>query len=138
MFRVFLAQERTADQIPIVTGLLERWRNAVPGFTADMRQAAGEVVERLVVATRLRYPVVGDLARSIRYEAFERPLIEAARDDVYADVREQLKQLAAGAGPGGVRRTDRGAGRQPGAADPGARRAADLERPRPAARCSRR
>ena len=99
VYRVFLAQERTADQVPIVTGLLERWRNAVPGFTADMRQAAAEVVERLVVATRLRYPVVGDLARSIRYEAYERPLIEAARVDVYADVREQLQQLAAGPGP---------------------------------------
>ena len=71
----------------------------MPGFTADMRQAAGEVVERLVVATRLRYPVVGDLARSIRYEAYERPLIEAARSDVYADVREQLQQLAAGPNP---------------------------------------
>src|SRR6476646_1605311 len=99
VYRVFLAQERTADQIPIITGLLDRWRNAVPGFTAEMRQAAAEVVERLVVATRLRYPVVGDLARSIRYEAYERPLIEAARGDVFADVREQLKQLAAGPDP---------------------------------------
>ena len=80
VYRVFLAQERAADQIPIVAGLLERWRNAVPGFTPEMRQAVGEVVERLVVATRLRYPVIGDLARSIRYEAYERPLIEDARD----------------------------------------------------------
>ena len=79
MFRVFLAQERAADQVPIISGLLERWRNAVPRFSPDMRQAAGEVVERLVVATRLRYPVVGDLARSIRYEAYERPVIDAAR-----------------------------------------------------------
>jgi acetyl/propionyl-CoA carboxylase alpha subunit/acetyl-CoA carboxylase carboxyltransferase component len=94
VFRVFLSQERVADQIPIVTGLLERWRNAVPGFSADIQEAAGEVVERLVVATRLRYPVVGDLARSIRYEAFERPLIEATRENVYTGVREQLRLLA--------------------------------------------
>ncbi len=91
VYRVFLAQERAADQIPIVAGLLERWRNAVPGFTPEMRQAVGEVVERLVVATRLRYPVIGDLARSIRYEAYERPLIEDARDHVYAEVREHLR-----------------------------------------------
>ena len=57
------------------------------------------MVERLVVATRLRYPVVGDLARSIRYEAYERPLIEAARGDVYADVREQLSSWPPDPGP---------------------------------------
>ena len=79
VFRVFLAQQRAADQIPIVSGLLERWRSAVPQFSPDMQHAVGEVVERLVVATRLRYPVVGDLARSIRFEAYERPLIAAAR-----------------------------------------------------------
>jgi acetyl/propionyl-CoA carboxylase alpha subunit/acetyl-CoA carboxylase carboxyltransferase component len=99
VFRVFLAQERAADQVPIIAGLLERWRKAVPGFTPDMRQAAGEVVERLVVATRLRFPVIGDLARSLRYEAYERPLIVEARQAVYDDVREQLRLLAANPSP---------------------------------------
>src|SRR5664279_3529342 len=99
VYRVFLAQERSADQIPIVSGLLERWRNAVPQFNPATQQAVGEVVERLVVATRLRYPVVGDLARSIRYEAYERPLISAARSHVLADVREHLEHLAAGPSP---------------------------------------
>jgi acetyl/propionyl-CoA carboxylase alpha subunit/acetyl-CoA carboxylase carboxyltransferase component len=99
VFRVFLAQERAADSIPIVSGLLERWRTAVPQFNPAIQQAVGEVVERLVVATRLRYPVVGDLARSIRYEAYERPLISAARSHVLADVREHLEHLAAGPSP---------------------------------------
>jgi acetyl/propionyl-CoA carboxylase alpha subunit/acetyl-CoA carboxylase carboxyltransferase component len=93
VFRIFLAQERAADQLPIVTMLLERWRNTVPGFNEETRLAIGEVVERLVVATRLRYPVVGDLARSLRYEAYERPLIEDARSHVYADVRAHLAAL---------------------------------------------
>ena len=96
VYRVFLAQERAADQVPIVTGLLERWRNAVPQFSSEIQAAAGEVVERLVVATRLRYPAVGDLARSIRYEAFERPQIERTRDEVYGEVRATLAGLSAG------------------------------------------
>ncbi|HEY4993679.1 MAG TPA: carboxyl transferase domain-containing protein [Nakamurella sp.] len=99
VFRVFRAQERAADQIPIVSRLLERWRNAVPQFGSDMQQAAGEVVDRLVVATRLRYPVVGDLASSIRYETFERPLIADARSHVHADVREHLAHLAENPNP---------------------------------------
>ncbi len=93
VFRIFLAQERAADQLPIVTRLLERWRNTVPGFDEETRLAIGEVVERLVVAARLRYPALGDLARSIRYEAYERPLIEDARSQVYSDVRAHLAAL---------------------------------------------
>src|SRR5450755_841810 len=99
VYRVFLAQERSADRIPIVARLLERWRNAVPGFSPEMQQAAGEVVERLVVATRLRFPVLGDLARSIRYEAFERPVISRAREAVHDGVREHLEHLAADPSP---------------------------------------
>ncbi len=99
VLRVFRAQERVADQIPIVSRLLERWRNAVPRFGSDMQRAAGEVVDRLVVATRLRYPVLGDLASSIRYETFERPLIDDARNRVYADVRERLAHLAENPNP---------------------------------------
>ncbi|MET0863859.1 MAG: biotin/lipoyl-containing protein, partial [Nakamurella sp.] len=101
VYRVFLSQERAADQVPIVTGLLERWRNAVPQFSSEIQAAAGEVVERLVVATRLRYPAVGDLARSIRYEAFERPLIEQTRANVYTDVRGTLQRLGSGADSAG-------------------------------------
>ena len=77
--------------------LLERWLRAAGSLPAPLRDGAcGEVVDRLVVATQLRYPVVGDLARSVRYEVFERPLIEAARERVYRGVREQLDRLAAG------------------------------------------
>ena len=41
VYRVFLAQERAADQIPIVTGLLERWRNAVPGLRDGHARGGG-------------------------------------------------------------------------------------------------
>jgi len=93
--RVFLAQERVGDQIPVVAAWLERWRAAGASLTGKVREEVGDVVERLVVATRTRYPAIGDLARSIRYEVFERPAIEAARDRVYSGVRENLRQLAA-------------------------------------------
>ncbi len=93
--RVFLAQERVGDQIPVVAAWLERWRSAGAALTGKVREEVGDVVERLVVATRTRYPVIGDLARSIRYEVFERPVIEAAREGVYTGVRENLKRLAA-------------------------------------------
>ena len=110
VYRVFLAQERAADQIPIVTGLLERWRNAVPGSPSEMRKRPpARSSSGWWWPPGLRYPVVGDLARSIRYEAYERPLIERTRDDVYADVRGNS---AAGREPGrGRSRAERKASR---------------------------
>ena len=95
VYRTYLAQERVSDQVPIIAGLLERWRARAAGMNDDVRRRIGDVVERLVVAARLRYPLIGDLARSIRYEVYERPVIDAARHRLYADVREDLAQLAA-------------------------------------------
>ncbi|HEY7815078.1 MAG TPA: biotin/lipoyl-containing protein, partial [Nakamurella sp.] len=94
VYRIFLTQERVGDQIAIIAGLLERWRTRAAGLREDVRKRVGAVVERLVVATRSRYPLIGDLARSIRYEVYERPVIEAARTKLYDEVRADLAVLA--------------------------------------------
>jgi hypothetical protein len=43
----------------------------------------------------LRYPLIGDLARSARYRWFDAPVVEAAREQAYAAVRAQLGYLHA-------------------------------------------
>jgi acetyl/propionyl-CoA carboxylase alpha subunit/acetyl-CoA carboxylase carboxyltransferase component len=93
VYRVFLAQQRATDQIPVVTALLERWLMEGAVSTGPARDEIGEVLERLIVATQLRYPTVGDLARGIRFRLFDQPLIAAAREEVYAGVREHLRHL---------------------------------------------
>jgi acetyl/propionyl-CoA carboxylase alpha subunit/acetyl-CoA carboxylase carboxyltransferase component len=95
VYRVFLAQQRAIDQIPVVTALLERWLLAGDTPTGSARDEIGEVLDRLTVATQLRYPAVGDLARSIRFRIFDQPLILQAREHVYAGVREHLRYLDA-------------------------------------------
>ncbi len=94
VFRVFLSQQRGTAQLPVVAALLERWLGAAPPRSA-LAQRAYEVLDRLVLATQLRYPVIGDLARSARYRWFEAPVVEAARNAAYTAVREQLRYLAA-------------------------------------------
>src|SRR5206468_3648297 len=54
-----------------------------------------EALDRLVSATQLRYPAVGDLARSVRFRWFEQPLVEAERAQLLAGVREEIDYLAA-------------------------------------------
>ncbi len=137
VFRIFLAQQRTADQLPVVLALLDRWLTAEQLPAGPLRDELAEVLDRLIVATQLRYPSVGDVARAVRFRYFEKPLVEQARQEVVDQAERLLAELtesggaAAATGMGGA-----GAGGEPGAADPAPgtapRRAADLGRgPRP-------
>src|SRR3954451_14222430 len=93
VFRVFLSQQRTPSHLPVVAALLQRW--LAEDVPADgVRDRAREVLDRLVLATQLRFPAIGDLARSARFRWFEAPLVQAAREEAYAAVREQLAYLS--------------------------------------------
>ncbi|WP_353510766.1 carboxyl transferase domain-containing protein [Intrasporangium sp.] len=94
VFRVFLAQQRTSPEITLATSLLQRWLGE-PAPAAPHDAAARETLDRLVVATQLRFPVIGDLARSVRFRWFEQPLVDAERQSVLAGVGDQLEALAA-------------------------------------------
>ncbi len=93
VYRAFLAQQGAEDQIPVVAALLERWLVEEEASTSAAREEMKEVLDRLIIATQLRYPTIGDLARSIRFRFFDNPFILAAREQVYAGVREQLQYL---------------------------------------------
>jgi acetyl/propionyl-CoA carboxylase alpha subunit/acetyl-CoA carboxylase carboxyltransferase component len=95
VYRVFLAQQGAADQVPVVAALLQRWLVEGEWSKGPARDEMKEVLDRLVIATQLRYPTVGDLARSIRFQFFDNPIILAARELVYAGVREQVQYLDA-------------------------------------------
>ena len=53
-----------------------------------------EVLERLIVATQARYPVIGDIARNLRFRLFDEPQIRTARENIYDGVRGSLQYLA--------------------------------------------
>ena len=93
VYRVFLAQQRAADQVPVVGALLERWLDESEELNDPAREQIGEVIDRLVSATQLRYPTLGDLSRSIRFRLFEEPLIQRAREEAYRGIRGHLDHL---------------------------------------------
>jgi acetyl/propionyl-CoA carboxylase alpha subunit/acetyl-CoA carboxylase carboxyltransferase component len=93
VYRIFLSQQRIDNQLPVVMGLLERWLEA--GETAEhVLEGVEEVLDRLVVATQARYPVIGDVARSLRYRYFEEPRFRAAQEQVFDRVRGSVAYLA--------------------------------------------
>jgi len=93
VYRLFLALQRMENQVPVITALLGRWRTADDVASAPI-SAVGEVLERLIVATQVRYPVVGDIARNLRFRLFDEPQIRMARKQIYDGVRADLQYLA--------------------------------------------
>ena len=93
VYRLFLALQRMENQVPVITALLGRWLTAeeVPSASTS---AVGEVLDRLIVATQVRYPVIGDIARNLRFRLFDEPQIRKAREQIYDSIRESLQYLA--------------------------------------------
>ncbi len=94
VFRIFLAQQRSAPEIKLATSILQRWLGE-PAPGEQEGAAARDALDRLVVATQLRFPVVGDLARSVRFRWFDQPLVDQERASVLDGVSDRLAALAA-------------------------------------------
>ncbi|HVL84444.1 MAG TPA: carboxyl transferase domain-containing protein [Pseudonocardia sp.] len=93
LYRMFLAHRRAAEHVPVVLSLLQ-WRLAHPdSLSAAAHEEYLRTLDHLVTATQLRHPVVGDLARRVRYRCFDEPLIAQARARGQEQVRAQLDRL---------------------------------------------
>ena len=92
VFRVFLAQQRWAPDVQLATSILQRWIGEQPP-AAQLEQTYRDVLDRLVTATQLRFPVVGELARSVRFRWYDQPLVDAERQSVLDSVAAQLVTL---------------------------------------------
>ncbi|MGV9715363.1 ATP-binding protein [Rhodococcus sp. GA1] len=93
VYRLFLALERIEAHVPVVTSLLDRWVER-DDTEVGISHELNEVLDRLIVATQVRFPVIGDTARNLRYRYFEEPVIRKAREQVYDGVRGSLAYLA--------------------------------------------
>ncbi|HEV2058954.1 MAG TPA: carboxyl transferase domain-containing protein [Solirubrobacteraceae bacterium] len=95
VYRIFLAHQRAPSQLPAVMALLDQRLQHAEALPERLRDEFRATLDRLIVATQLRHPAVGELARSVRFRVFDQPLLEQARDRDFATVREQLGYLAA-------------------------------------------
>ncbi|WP_433279295.1 biotin carboxylase N-terminal domain-containing protein [Pseudonocardia xinjiangensis] len=94
LYRMFLAHRRATAHVPVVLALLQ-WRLRNPGsLPASAREEYQLTIDRLVRATQLRHPVVGGLARRVRYTVFDAPLIDAERAAGQNQVRAELDRLS--------------------------------------------
>ncbi|PZQ45578.1 MAG: fused acetyl/propionyl-CoA carboxylase subunit alpha/methylmalonyl-CoA decarboxylase subunit alpha, partial [Phenylobacterium zucineum] len=94
VFRIFLAQQRVADDVQVVLAILDRWIGE-PAPNDQVATSARSQLERLVRATQRRFPAVSDVARSVRFRWFDQPQVDAEREQVLAGVADQVADLAA-------------------------------------------
>mgnify|MGYP003376217723 CR=1 FL=1 len=94
VFRIFLAQQRFATDLGIVTAVLRSWVDE-PTPAPELAASARAQLERLVRSTQRRFPVVGDLARSIRFRWFDQPQVDRERTAALAGVAAEIDALAA-------------------------------------------
>jgi acetyl/propionyl-CoA carboxylase alpha subunit/acetyl-CoA carboxylase carboxyltransferase component len=90
---MFLAQQRIATLLPAVLAILG-FRLDHPDVPEGSRAELLETLDRVVMATQLRHPVAGLLARSVRFRLFDGPLIQASHDETLKVMRDQLSVMA--------------------------------------------
>ncbi|MDQ3154471.1 MAG: ATP-grasp domain-containing protein [Actinomycetota bacterium] len=91
--RMFRAQEEAPSQLPAVLALLDHRLDA-EALSDVLAEELRETLDRVITATQLRYPVVGDTARSLRFRSFDQPVIRRARREVFTAMRADLAALA--------------------------------------------
>ncbi len=94
-YAIFRAQRIAAARLPIVIALLRGLAQPLHQISTDLRGEVRGVLDRLIAATELRHPVVGDLARNLRFRTFDEPIIEAGRRDVMVAMHRHLEHLTA-------------------------------------------
>ncbi|MEU4623858.1 carboxyl transferase domain-containing protein [Actinoplanes sp. NPDC023801] len=92
VFRIFLALQRSAANVGVVSSVLHQWIAGHPPQEA-LAERAGIALEHLIEATQVRFPSVSDLARGIVFRWYAQPLLRRTRAEVYASVRADLRHL---------------------------------------------
>ncbi len=93
LYRIYMAYQRLRKQPGPLLAVLQGWLDA-PDLAAYADEHRG-VIDRLVEETERRFPTVHEMAAEVQYEAFDRPIVEEARQATYAGVEDLLAEFAA-------------------------------------------
>jgi acetyl/propionyl-CoA carboxylase alpha subunit/acetyl-CoA carboxylase carboxyltransferase component len=95
LYWIFQSQQRVDAQVPIVIGVLERWHEIDEKLIECCGETLKACLDQLLAATTHRFPVVADLAREVRFNAFDKPVLDRAQAVAHAAAEVQFQALAA-------------------------------------------
>ena len=94
LFRMHKAQRRAeALRGPVVSILVGRLEG-LDGLAPEENSKLEQIVERIIDVTALRYPVVNEIAREVRYRSFGATVLGAARRAAQSEAGQVLVRLA--------------------------------------------
>jgi acetyl-CoA carboxylase carboxyltransferase component len=99
LYRIHLAHRRASAHVPAILSLLGRWLSAPPILPGGVAREVEETLERLIRATELAFPTLGNLARRVRHQVLEQPRRRQEREVAHERIRRQLQALARGTDP---------------------------------------
>ena len=90
MYRSFV---RVEDITSLVTEILRRRLDAFPALASSASEHQRALLDRVIAGAEGRHQVVSDLAREVRFKAFDEPVMESTREQVFAEMDELLDRL---------------------------------------------
>ena len=94
-YRLFLAHQRSHTARSVVLAILDRRLEQAAALAGNVSDELRDVLDRLTLALAGRDPVVSDLAREVRFRYFDEPVINAAPERAYDEMRAHISALGA-------------------------------------------
>jgi len=94
LLRVYRSVSRLPAAAPIVIAILDRWRRAGAELAPAMTAERLAVLDRLILNAQGRQQEVCDLAREVRFQHVDAPLLKASRTQAYAGITTCLGELS--------------------------------------------
>lgn len=93
LYRIFKTHLRREEQLPMIYGILQRRLDCAAELKPLADDSFHDLLEHLVGDTHGEFQRLNELAREVRFQYFERPLLETVRQQAYADAEEHLSAL---------------------------------------------
>ncbi len=94
LFMIYKSHQHDTQQVAAISAILERRLSHLHQLLLCAQQEQRELLDRLLLATQERYPIISDLASEVRFGFFDQPLFEQARTRVYKEMDAHLMYLA--------------------------------------------
>ncbi len=93
LFMIYKSHQHDTQQVAAITAILERRLAHLHQLLPFVHQEQRELLDRLLLATQGRHPIVSDLANEVRFGFFDEPLFEQTRTSVYREMDARLMYL---------------------------------------------
>jgi acetyl/propionyl-CoA carboxylase alpha subunit/acetyl-CoA carboxylase carboxyltransferase component len=93
IFLLFRAHQRDEDHAAPIATILTGWLQHADALASHAGDSFRARLDRLIAVTQHQHLPLNDLAREVRYRAFEQPVLERARREVYARAEAHLAAI---------------------------------------------